>query len=123
MLEPLIRVKVRIPPAPSKGIRVAAVVAQFLGRGAGEGLARRLRSHELVAVNRKGIEWPLFPVATMQEGFQKVTRVQSELESLGLRAWCERYRVPPEFVVEHERDSEPPGRHLRRGRYIHPPGQ
>jgi hypothetical protein len=52
----------------------------------------------LVVRNAAGEAWPLFEAANAEEAQDKRGRLEAELVYLGAEAWCDRYKVPVEFV-------------------------
>jgi hypothetical protein len=54
----------------------------------------------VIAVNRLGQQRQLLEIQTKKEAIAQTARVRADLESLGLRLWCEKYDVPMSFVTE-----------------------
>jgi hypothetical protein len=52
----------------------------------------------VVAVNRLGREFTLFPVSSYREAVEKRDRLRRELDEVSVEAWCDRYVVPGGFV-------------------------
>ena len=53
----------------------------------------------VIAVNRLGRERQVLEAPTKKEALAQESKVRSDLESLGLRRWCEKYDVPWTFVT------------------------
>jgi hypothetical protein len=53
----------------------------------------------VVAINLRGEDRRLFVTATDDEAAEKAERVRREYDQLGPEAWCERHRVPLDWIT------------------------
>jgi len=56
----------------------------------------------VVAINDHADERRLFVTATDEEAIEKAERVRREYDELGPEAWCERYKVPLDWLTPGE---------------------
>jgi hypothetical protein len=98
-----------IPPRPERRQGLVAVLTvawwlDFLAGGpvhwfGGVGEERGSRQTRVV-VRYHGREHLLFEEIRFELAESKCERVAQEYESMDLRAWCHRYRVPEQFFVD-----------------------
>lgn len=84
-----------VPPRRS-GFTLWRVVLFLLTRGVSEISASHYPS--VVVRNEKGQEFRLFGAANWDEAIAKRDRLRHELAEMDQEAWCDRYRVPDDFV-------------------------
>jgi hypothetical protein len=53
----------------------------------------------VIAINRFGQERQVLEAPTKKEALAQLSQVRGDLESLGVRRWCEKYDVPWTFVT------------------------
>jgi hypothetical protein len=77
------------------------VIANFLVEGNNNDLpwVEGSKWPSVIAVNRFGRKWLLVEFQSKKEATAQVERVRTDLQSLGLRRWCEKYDVPWIFVT------------------------
>jgi hypothetical protein len=56
-------------------------------------------SPAVIAENARGDRRVIAVLETQQDAKSKAAVIESDLETLGVAAWCERYGVPPDFVT------------------------
>jgi hypothetical protein len=93
---PDLRVVFALPPQPSARFRVRQVLMAFV----------RIQVSEpepgVFVLNRAGVPRRLFSVPNRHEVEARARSVADELHSLGTHAFCERHRVPHDFLEATE---------------------
>jgi hypothetical protein len=74
-------------------------IGSFLSESRDESWVDGSRWPSVIAVNRFGRERQVLEAPTKKEALAQLSRVRKDLESLGLRRWCEKYDVPWTFVT------------------------
>lgn len=82
--------------AKERGLTFRRIVKFVLTRGQSEMGAAHYPS--VVVRNQKGQEFRLFGAANWDEAVAKRDRLRDELAHMDQGVWCDRYRVPGEFV-------------------------
>ena len=75
------------------------VIGSFLSESRDESWVDGSRWPAVIAVNQSGREHQVLEAPTKKEALAQLSQVRSDLESLGVRRWCEKYDVPWTFVT------------------------
>jgi hypothetical protein len=89
---PALRVALAVPPRASRRFRVRQVLWAVMHVQLSE------PEPGVFVVNRAGVPRLLFSVKTEHEADARARSVAVELGSLGVERFCERYRVPLDFL-------------------------
>jgi hypothetical protein len=81
-------------------------IGSFLSESRDESWVEGSRWPSVIAVNRFGLKRQVLEAPTKKEALAQMSQVRSDLESLGLRRWCEKYDVPWTFVTGTHGPSE-----------------
>jgi hypothetical protein len=74
-------------------------IGSFLSESRDESWVDGSRWPSVIAVNRFGQDRQLLEAPTKKDAIAQLAQVRMDLESLGLRVWCDKYDVPWSFVT------------------------